>query len=316
MPRRAINAEEQIITALKNNDGLSWSELQTSAKVSKGALSRHLNRLINIHAIRTKIDDSVRPPITRYFLNLDDHRLLNSLLTLKEELSDIPSYSELFNIIVSDQFLNMYFQTLSLFTFPFVEKNVKKQNNHKKESITILKLPQFGDLDKLVDLNNLSETSFLFTPFLLHSFYNIVNLEINLFQVIADLMDTDIETLFKIFDYLNFDFETDSVLLTFPLILDLDFVDEIKQFIQIWENEVAADSAIFDIYSKMIIGVYLMYAYYSSTYDKPELGFSLFKTKSIEKYKNLENQINEEDLIQFLSKIGIDKNNFNHARAR
>ena len=79
MPRRRIDVDKQIKLALKKKP-LVWSELEEKSGVSKGALSKHLTKLIEKKIILTKIQNS-RPPITKYCLAEDEKIRIISYLT-------------------------------------------------------------------------------------------------------------------------------------------------------------------------------------------------------------------------------------------
>ena len=70
MPRRKVNVKKQIIEAFNPKNILTWTELLSLSKLSKGALSQHLNELIDQQIIRVKTEkDKRNRPKTTYTLN-------------------------------------------------------------------------------------------------------------------------------------------------------------------------------------------------------------------------------------------------------
>jgi DNA-binding HxlR family transcriptional regulator len=70
MPRRKINVKKRIIQAFNQKNVLTWTELLSLSQLSKGALSQHLNELIDQQIIRVKIEqDKRRRPKATYVLN-------------------------------------------------------------------------------------------------------------------------------------------------------------------------------------------------------------------------------------------------------
>jgi len=67
MPKAIRNVKAAILKVLAENEKLTWLQIQEKAMLSKGALSTHLNDLIDKSVIRTSTIDS-RPPSTLYSL--------------------------------------------------------------------------------------------------------------------------------------------------------------------------------------------------------------------------------------------------------
>lgn len=67
MPRR-VNVKARLIEALRKKP-MRWSELLEQAGVSKGALSTHLNELIDGEVVLTRVNSGTRPPTTTYKIN-------------------------------------------------------------------------------------------------------------------------------------------------------------------------------------------------------------------------------------------------------
>lgn len=76
MPRRKVNVEEKILSAI-GPQGATWSEIYEKAGVSKGALSAHLRRLMRAGAVKRVVDPSTMPPQVRYYKS---HAIRNPLL--------------------------------------------------------------------------------------------------------------------------------------------------------------------------------------------------------------------------------------------
>jgi DNA-binding transcriptional ArsR family regulator len=305
MPKRAINAESQIIEALKTSDWMTWSELQTASKVSKGALSHHLNILLKIGGVITKTDNSSRPPKTLYALheNALNDAFRETILALKNDLINIPSFEQFFSIITSNKFIQIYWKTLNVFLAPYLKARKKKKN--EKDYIFIT-LPKFIKNDKI---DNLKEEDLLplFNPFLLHNLYVITKMEITMLQSFYHPVNNDLEKLFLIFDYLDYDLEEDSILITLPLIMELRFYEEMLQFLTIWENEIAKDSFQFELYSRLCMGIYTMHWLYLHSRARAIKEYSIIKPGKKEKYDKIRDDIIKDpsNFIQFLEKHGI-----------
>jgi len=61
MPRRKANVKKQILLAFLDNEELTWKELLKKTGVSKGSLSKYLNKMIDMGLVETDIDKTTRP---------------------------------------------------------------------------------------------------------------------------------------------------------------------------------------------------------------------------------------------------------------
>ena len=119
MPRRKVDVGKAILNALSGK-AMTWIGLLEEIKVSKGALSKHLNSLIDRKVVLTRIRET-RPPQTVYYLA--DQPFVNVVLFLtdgmtKEQMDDffdniltgdvfevlIESYEKILNLIQSKTF--------------------------------------------------------------------------------------------------------------------------------------------------------------------------------------------------------------------
>jgi DNA-binding transcriptional ArsR family regulator len=64
MPRRKVNVEEEILKVV--GDGATWSEIWKKARISKGALSVHLSKLLDLGLIKRVVDITKKPPAVYY----------------------------------------------------------------------------------------------------------------------------------------------------------------------------------------------------------------------------------------------------------
>lgn len=71
---RVQNVKKNILNAFTQRNRLTWAQLEKLAKVSKGALSKHLNELIELKVVVVEImkDERGRP---KTFYILDDKKL-------------------------------------------------------------------------------------------------------------------------------------------------------------------------------------------------------------------------------------------------
>jgi DNA-binding MarR family transcriptional regulator len=68
MPRRKVDVRQQISLAFIHNEEMTWNELLKKTGVSKGSLSKHLNRMIDMGLVETDVDTSKRPVLMVYRL--------------------------------------------------------------------------------------------------------------------------------------------------------------------------------------------------------------------------------------------------------
>jgi len=61
MPRRKVNVKQQISLAFLENEELTWKELLEKTGVSKGSLSKYLNKMIDMGLVETDVDRTTRP---------------------------------------------------------------------------------------------------------------------------------------------------------------------------------------------------------------------------------------------------------------
>lgn len=65
---KAGNPKREIMDVLLKRRGVTWTQLLNETKLSKGALSKHLNQLIEWGYVETTVGQTKRPPTTRYSL--------------------------------------------------------------------------------------------------------------------------------------------------------------------------------------------------------------------------------------------------------
>ena len=66
MPRGKVDVSKRILDVLGEDNLVRWSELLRKTGVSKGALSTHLNKLIENELVARVVDESTRPPTVYY----------------------------------------------------------------------------------------------------------------------------------------------------------------------------------------------------------------------------------------------------------
>ena len=119
MPRRSVNAEKVLLESLKNHENQTWSDLLRLTGLSKGALSKHLNVLIDSKIVSTSVDTDRRPPTTRYNLASAPSGILEAFLNMKDYINE-ETREDFFNILASGNFFKVYAEILAeIFSKPF-----------------------------------------------------------------------------------------------------------------------------------------------------------------------------------------------------
>jgi len=126
--RRNINVKQQIMKALEKGP-LTWSELLTKCGVSKGALSKHLKKLIKLKYVLTKTRND-RPPVTEYYLQKQEvldifHYTLRNLPERQAEFFVTNIVKPNIEKILSESRAKMYDNYFTAVVTSFCDKPIK-----------------------------------------------------------------------------------------------------------------------------------------------------------------------------------------------